>query len=72
MREVPALQAADLLAWSVNRAYEDNAVRFYWQDRVLSVPRSKGWFDEERLSTPNLEAMALMKKLRLPARKKMR
>jgi hypothetical protein len=71
-RNVPALQAADLLAWSVNRAHEDNAIRYYWQERVLNVPRSKDWLDEERLSKPNLEAMAVLKQLRLPVRKKMR
>lgn len=47
MRRVPALQAADLLAYCVGHSTD---VRFSWQKAVLDRHRFKEWFDYSVLS----------------------
>ncbi len=44
MREVPALQAADLLAWAINRRHKDGTARFEWQKRLLAIDRDEEVF----------------------------
>lgn len=51
-RFVPALQAADLLAYSVGS--KDN-VRFGWQKAVLDMDRIKVWFDYSAMATLDAE-----------------
>ena len=49
MRAVPALQAADLLAWCVG--HQDN-IAFEWQKELLGIDRIQEWLDYSELSKP--------------------
>jgi hypothetical protein len=69
MRLVPALQAADLLAWSVNHAYEEDTVSHKWQQRILDIDRERECFDYEYLRTASREAMSTVKSWNLPTRR---
>src|SRR5690348_2708240 len=72
MRHVPALQAADLLAWSINHAHQENTLRFQWQERVVEVERDSYLFDYEELQDASLEKIELVKSWKLPQRKRPR
>lgn len=67
MRDVPALQAADLLAWTINHTYKRGA-RFDWERRLLAVDRDEETFQYERLISPNMERLAVTRSWRLPKR----
>jgi hypothetical protein len=69
MRHVPALQAADVLAWSVNHAYEEEAIRFDWQERILFIDREKDLFDYDRLQEPIIEMIDTVEPWKLPKRR---
>ena len=69
MRNVPALQAADLLAWAVNRRHEDGCSRYPWQERLLAIDREKELFDYSRLLRPNREHIGIVKSWKLPRRR---
>jgi hypothetical protein len=69
MRHVPALQACDLLAWSINHEYEEGKARFPWQARVLKVDRCNSWYNYERLINPVQEHIDIVKTFKLPRRK---
>jgi hypothetical protein len=47
MRRVPALQAADLLAYCVGNK---DSVRFAWQEQVLNIDRLSNWYDYDELN----------------------
>src|SRR5579859_3345504 len=55
MRNVPALQAADVLAWSVNHYFEENRARYNWQSRILGVDRDGEVFNLDYLRQANRE-----------------
>jgi hypothetical protein len=59
MRKVPGLQAADLLAWSVNHAEQDRKIEYSWQERILNIEREPEIF----------ESINRMKGWRLPRRR---
>jgi hypothetical protein len=54
MRVTSGLQAADLLAWSVNAAWDD-AMDPGWQYKLLELARDSKYFDEEILKRPNMD-----------------
>jgi hypothetical protein len=67
MRCVPALQAADLLAYCVGRK---NDIRFGWQRKVVEIERIEEWLDYSELSKPLLDIVDLAKnKWKLPRRR---
>jgi hypothetical protein len=73
MRDTPVAQPADLLAWSINRAYERGQIENEWQSRLLAINRASEWFDEKRLRGPipgSLERYQKAKE-KLPTRKPM-
>jgi hypothetical protein len=70
MREAPALQAADVLAWSVNRKYEEGRVRYGWQKRLLALDRDADVFDYSRLSRPILRNVETVDSWNLPPRRR--
>jgi hypothetical protein len=69
MRDIPGLQAADLLAWSINRQHLDGEAHYGWQSRLLSIDRGQELFDYDRLSIPQREMMLTIKDWKLPRRK---
>jgi hypothetical protein len=69
MREVPALQAADLFAWAINRTYKDGSARFEWQKRLLAIDRDEEVFRYARLLKPNREHIDIVKSWELPPRR---
>ena len=69
MRDVPALQAADLMAWSVSRK---NDTRHDWQKRVLAIDRDQQWVDYSTLLTADADALARIESFRLPPRRQMK
>jgi hypothetical protein len=69
MRKVPGLQAADLLAWSVNHAEQDRKIEYSWQERILNIEREPEIFDYEILRRPLPESINRMKGWRLPRRR---
>jgi hypothetical protein len=71
MRSTPALQAADLLAWCVNRQRK-TPILLDWQDRVLSIDRDEDVFDENRLSTVNIDRLQEVRSWGMPRRGKFR
>ena len=71
MREVPALQVADLLAWAVNSWHRDKRVTHDWQRRLLAIDREREVFDYARLCKPNLDNLKVVKSWKLPTRKKL-
>jgi hypothetical protein len=69
MRDIPGLQAADLLAWSINHDHEENGPRYEWQRRLLMIDRDKELFDFSKLSKPQRQVIDLVKTWKLPRRK---
>ncbi|HEX5432508.1 MAG TPA: DUF3800 domain-containing protein [Bryobacteraceae bacterium] len=69
MRRVTALQAADLLAWRINRAHLDGRMTRGWQERLLLVDSEKEWYDYETLQNPRRDMIAKFKSYNLPRRK---
>ena len=65
MRDASVLQAADLLAWSVNRR---NAIKFEWQLAMLGIPAESELIDGGALQKPNALAMDLVKYCNFPRR----
>jgi hypothetical protein len=65
MRDVPALQAADLLAWCVGHK---KSVRFTWQKTVLSIKRMEEWLDYRWLRNPDMAARAVDNYCKFPRR----
>jgi hypothetical protein len=70
MRHVAALQAADLLAWCVNRKYQQGRTEHEWQKRLLAIERDADWFDSKQLANPNLKHMDIVHSWKLPSRRK--
>ena len=71
MRHVPALQMADILAWSINAAHGHRIVAD-WQAAILDIPRDRDWLDEERLKRMDPQTLDKVKQLKLPTRRAMR
>jgi hypothetical protein len=69
MRDVPALQAADLFAWAINRRYKDGSASFEWQKRLLAIDRDEEVFRYARLLKPNREHIDIVKSWKLPPRR---
>lgn len=69
MRHIPGLQAADLLAWSVNHEKQEGKCRFDWQQRIIDVDREKECYEHEMLLKPNREVIDLIKTWKLPKRR---
>ena len=65
MRDFPALQAADLLAWSVG---QENADRFPWQKTVLDMTREKEILEYEVLRSPEPFTVNFVQYCRFPKR----
>jgi hypothetical protein len=65
MRDFPALQAADLLAWSVG---QDGAARFAWQQTVLDITRAKEVLEYEVLRSPDPITMNFVRYCNFPKR----
>lgn len=68
-REVPALQAVDLLAWCVNHP---QAHRHEWQKRMLGIDRDKLWLDHATLRTADQGTLDRTATYELPPRRPMR
>ena len=73
MRLVPALQAADLFAWSVNDACHDHPLRT-WQHRLLvDTFRGKEFLDYDMLTKDvNYEELLKIRSWNMPTRKRPR
>jgi hypothetical protein len=67
MRNVPALQIADLFAWCVSHKKENK--KYSWQRRVLNIDRMDDWINEPHLMNPIARTMELMKEWKLPRRR---
>jgi hypothetical protein len=65
MRVTPALQFADLLAWSVSHKQD---VRTGWHQRLLKNPHEEYLVGYEQLVNPLPEAVEFVKKWKLPKR----
>lgn len=52
MRTTPALQVADVFAWSINKTIEEERIRFEWQNRLFSIKRDRDILDYGKLSKP--------------------
>ena len=72
MHNLPGLQAADLLAWTINDSHKLNGTRFEWQNKLLAIDRDKEWFDYDRLLKPQRDKMDIIKTWKLPKRRKTR
>jgi hypothetical protein len=68
---VPALQAADLLAWCINTMY-DGGIKRDWQRRMLKIDRDSQVFRYSMLSHPNKEHVDIIASWKLPRRKPMK
>jgi hypothetical protein len=68
MRNVPALQAVDRMAWSVSHW---NKVNADWHARVLRIPRDDDPIDHSRIAEATPESLAKIKAYKLPPRKKL-
>jgi hypothetical protein len=64
-RLVPALQAADLLAWCEGQP----SVRFDWQKRVLAIEYDRERLDYAEMSDPRDTVSEYIKAWKLPRRK---
>jgi hypothetical protein len=69
MREVPALQAADVFAWCVN--HRKVALRD-WQKRILKIDRDGQSIDYEMLMDADQAVMSRINSFNLPRRRVMR
>ena len=65
MRDFPALQAADLLAWSVG---QPGPVRFLWQQTVLNMTREKEILGYDTLRSPDPITMNFVRYCKFPKR----
>jgi hypothetical protein len=72
MRDVPGLQACDVLAWAVNHEFEDGVIRFDWQRRLLAIDRDKEWYDYAALQNPIRENIKTVQSYKLPRRRPVR
>jgi len=72
MREVPALQAADALAWAINHKYQPGGSRFDWVRRLLAIDRDEEEFRYERLARPMLDRLSVTRSWRLPKRARLK
>ena len=72
-RKTPMLQAADVLAWCVGQRHEVGVSRD-WQRRLLSVHKGEfaRYLTRKQLESPDHEALALLKKWKIQARKPFR
>jgi hypothetical protein len=68
---VPALQAADLLAWCINDMY-NGGIKRDWQRRMLKVDRDSQVFRYSTLSNPSKEKLDIVASWNLPRRKPMK
>jgi len=66
MRDVPALQAADLVAWGVGHR---NDVRADWHRHLLDMRTESEMLDDAALSKPDMFAVNFIKHCRLPPSK---
>jgi hypothetical protein len=65
-KDVPAIQMADLFAWSINRANQETRE---WHRRLHDLPYASRLLDYEHLIKPNLEAMERTASWKLPPRR---
>jgi hypothetical protein len=65
-RDVPALQAADLLAWC---AGHQKVASMDWHLRLLDINHESEWIDKTVLCNPSAEMIAVVNKSKLPRRK---
>jgi len=68
MIDIPLIQAADLLAWAVNKSHE-GYVHGSWQQSLLSAPRDSQMLDEKTMRNPDPEELKRFNELKLPKRK---
>jgi len=71
-RRVPALQVADLFAWTLNRAIEENTARYEWQVRLGAIGRDRDILDYDKLSKPLPGAIEKIHAWGMPKRGRMR
>jgi hypothetical protein len=71
MRGVPALQAADLFAWTINHIYR-RAARFGWERRLLAIDRDEETFRYKRLISPNMGRLTVTRSWGLPKRARLK
>jgi hypothetical protein len=71
MRDVPALQASDLFAWTINHTYR-RVARFDWEKRLLAIDRDEETFQYKRLISPNMEKLAVTRSWELPKRSRLK
>jgi hypothetical protein len=66
---VPAVQAADLLAWSVDSYQEGKRPSGTWQLAMVSIERENLFLGEHALRNPNRDELERLLGLNLPPRK---
>lgn len=71
MQNTPAIQAADILAWSINAKYA-GWIHGDWQTSLLAVDRPYLWLNESILRHPNKAELGRWPDLGLPQRRKLR
>jgi hypothetical protein len=67
-REVPGLQVADLIAWSVGKQH-DQGIKYDWQRQLLAIHKEKVFYDYQKLKLPDVEALECLGKWKIPQRK---
>jgi hypothetical protein len=70
-KKVPALQAADLLAWCINDMY-DGGIKHPSQKRMLAIDRDSETFKYRRLMHPNKQRLDVFRSWGIPPRKPLR
>lgn len=72
MRNVPALQAADLLAWSLNNYWNERKFTRVWQEALLTIERDAMVFDYDKLRNLDMDNLERIQSFNLPRRKQLR
>jgi hypothetical protein len=71
MKKVPCVQAADLLSWSINRAYKDGGATYDWQQQMLGLEMMNRFIDAAFFrEVPRIEEnVSRYHRLKLPPRR---
>lgn len=71
MEQTPAVQASDMLAWSINADYK-KWMHGDWQRRLLALDRPFLWLNDSILRHPDRAELGKWKDLGLPRRKRVK
>jgi hypothetical protein len=67
-QELPALQAADVIAWAVGQRHE-KGIMHDWQGRIVGFVKEAQLYDYKKLKNPDMEALESLDRWRIPRRK---